>query len=584
MRDWAGSLKPFVDELSVAVASSASRSVFLVVGWVLIQVAGATFAPLGLPDWTLTAGDRAGRAELRAGLRTRVDLRPHDARHRAHAARTQSIADRAPVEAPAAPEASVAILPFTDLSEAHDQDYFCDGLAEEILNALGVDQRHARCVAHVVVPVPRWQRRRARDRPRAQRRGDHGRQRAQGRRPRPRHRAAHRRRQWLPPVVGKFRSQPRGHLRDPGRDRTQRRARAARDAAKRRGAGHRPQRASDVRAYEFYLRGRQMQVAEKHGDLAQRARNVPSRDRTGSRAMRRPMPALPTHWSDCCSGAWCAGRRARRGRSPRASARSSLRRTWPRRTSRARIRLSLAGENERATAEFERAIELNSELYEAHYYFARHCHCPRTCIRRALEEFEAAHRTRPDEFQALTLAARCRRRAGRRPARHHGLANRALGTGAWRKPSRTPKRTRALPGRWTTGAPGRYRSRPAQRRSGPAACVRDFGTLYNGACVYAQTGETIAHWTCWTAPSPRARASATGSTTTTISMAVRHLPRFKEIVAAEDAVDRSQRLVEASFRDRPSVVVDNRDPNSSASAVLCIALESSMFDLSPQLD
>ncbi|HSM10549.1 MAG TPA: winged helix-turn-helix domain-containing protein, partial [Lysobacter sp.] len=34
------------------------------------------------------------------------------------------------------PAASVAILPFTDLSQAGDQDYFCDGLAEEILRAL----------------------------------------------------------------------------------------------------------------------------------------------------------------------------------------------------------------------------------------------------------------------------------------------------------------------------------------------------------------------------------------------------------------------------------------------------------------
>ncbi len=31
---------------------------------------------------------------------------------------------------------SVAVLPFTDLSPAHDQEYFSDGMAEEILNAL----------------------------------------------------------------------------------------------------------------------------------------------------------------------------------------------------------------------------------------------------------------------------------------------------------------------------------------------------------------------------------------------------------------------------------------------------------------
>jgi TolB-like protein len=34
------------------------------------------------------------------------------------------------------PEKSVAVLPFLDLSEAKDQDYLCDGMSEEIINAL----------------------------------------------------------------------------------------------------------------------------------------------------------------------------------------------------------------------------------------------------------------------------------------------------------------------------------------------------------------------------------------------------------------------------------------------------------------
>jgi TolB-like protein len=38
--------------------------------------------------------------------------------------------------APVATEASIAVLPFSDLSEKKDQDWFCDGIAEEILNAL----------------------------------------------------------------------------------------------------------------------------------------------------------------------------------------------------------------------------------------------------------------------------------------------------------------------------------------------------------------------------------------------------------------------------------------------------------------
>jgi serine/threonine-protein kinase len=38
---------------------------------------------------------------------------------------------------PAAPKApSVAVLPFADMSPARDQEYFCDGIAEEIINAL----------------------------------------------------------------------------------------------------------------------------------------------------------------------------------------------------------------------------------------------------------------------------------------------------------------------------------------------------------------------------------------------------------------------------------------------------------------
>jgi adenylate cyclase len=36
----------------------------------------------------------------------------------------------------AAPEKSVAVLPFVDMSEKHDQEYFSDGLSEELINAL----------------------------------------------------------------------------------------------------------------------------------------------------------------------------------------------------------------------------------------------------------------------------------------------------------------------------------------------------------------------------------------------------------------------------------------------------------------
>jgi adenylate cyclase len=48
-----------------------------------------------------------------------------------------------PVETLSASAKSIAVLPFVDLSQAHDQEYFCDGISEEILDALAkVDGLH----------------------------------------------------------------------------------------------------------------------------------------------------------------------------------------------------------------------------------------------------------------------------------------------------------------------------------------------------------------------------------------------------------------------------------------------------------
>jgi adenylate cyclase len=42
----------------------------------------------------------------------------------------------APIQAAAVSDKSIAVLPFTDMSEKHDQEYFADGMAEEILDLL----------------------------------------------------------------------------------------------------------------------------------------------------------------------------------------------------------------------------------------------------------------------------------------------------------------------------------------------------------------------------------------------------------------------------------------------------------------
>jgi TolB-like protein len=46
------------------------------------------------------------------------------------------LARQAPSHAGAVPQKSIAVLPFLDLSQTKDQEYFCDGMSEEILEAL----------------------------------------------------------------------------------------------------------------------------------------------------------------------------------------------------------------------------------------------------------------------------------------------------------------------------------------------------------------------------------------------------------------------------------------------------------------
>jgi adenylate cyclase len=54
---------------------------------------------------------------------------------RREAVRSQGEERRSAASVPI-PEKSIAVLPFVDLSQAHDQEYFCDGISEEILDAL----------------------------------------------------------------------------------------------------------------------------------------------------------------------------------------------------------------------------------------------------------------------------------------------------------------------------------------------------------------------------------------------------------------------------------------------------------------
>ena len=108
-------------------------------GWILLQIGEVTFEPLELPTWamrsliyTVVAGFPlalilAWFFDLtRQGLiRDPLDQKTLVGDHKDFTPET--VIDSRP---------SIAVLPFTDMSEEQDQGYFCEGVAEAILNSL----------------------------------------------------------------------------------------------------------------------------------------------------------------------------------------------------------------------------------------------------------------------------------------------------------------------------------------------------------------------------------------------------------------------------------------------------------------
>ena len=98
---------------------------YAVVAFILLQIGEITFTPLGLPNWvmvTLIVLVIAG-FPIVILVAWVFDITPAGIR------RTESLVG-------AEERPSIAVMPFTDMSAEKDQGYFCEGVAEEILNAL----------------------------------------------------------------------------------------------------------------------------------------------------------------------------------------------------------------------------------------------------------------------------------------------------------------------------------------------------------------------------------------------------------------------------------------------------------------
>ena len=145
---------------------------------------------------------------------------------------------------PAPDISAIAVLPFADMSPGRDQDYLCEGLAEELINVL-TQIDGLRVVARTASFQFRSTGADIREIGRQLARRDAARgQRSQGGRSSARDGTAHRGRERLSPVVAALRSQARRRLCDRGRDRGKRRDLAAREACS---AGARSRRCSGRR-------------------------------------------------------------------------------------------------------------------------------------------------------------------------------------------------------------------------------------------------------------------------------------------------------------------------------------------------
>ncbi len=108
---------------------------YAVVAWIILQFGEVTFEPLHFPPWVMTALVIAVILGFPLALVISwfFDISPTGFKRDSGLAST---AIQGAFSASATGSPSIAVLPFTDMSPDKDQGHFCEGVAEEILNAL----------------------------------------------------------------------------------------------------------------------------------------------------------------------------------------------------------------------------------------------------------------------------------------------------------------------------------------------------------------------------------------------------------------------------------------------------------------
>lgn len=242
---------------------------------------------------------------------------------------------------------------------------------------------------------------------------------------------------------------------------------------------------ADVQAYDYYLKGRKFfyEFRRKGFELA---RQMFKRALVIDNGYARAYAGV----ADCCSSLYTyydaseenlreadiASRKAVELDPDNAEAHASR-----------GLALSLSEKFEEADAEFRKAIELSSKLYEAHYFFARALFAQGR-HEQAVKEFEEACRVNPEDYQAPFFLAQTYLSLGRRA---YAAANLRKAVEAAKKHlAFNADDARAL----YLGAGGLVELgelEMAQDWVARALAIDpdDALVLYNVACIYAQLGE-----------------------------------------------------------------------------------------------
>ena len=242
---------------------------------------------------------------------------------------------------------------------------------------------------------------------------------------------------------------------------------------------------TDIEAYDYYLRGRQFFHQFRRTGI-QFAR------RMFERAMEADPDYAPAYAgaADCCSFLymyWDASKANLEGADAYSRKALELAPGLAEAHASRGFAVSLSRQYDQARREFETAIRLNPKLYEAHYLYARACF-QEGKLEEAVQHYEDASRVQPEDYQALLLM----------PAPLTGLGRKAEAQAALRRGLRVaekhlelnPDDARAL----CLGAGGLVQIGERERglewaRRAFGIDPDDSGVLYNVACVYALVGQ-----------------------------------------------------------------------------------------------